>query len=387
MAQHHDTGGDLKGRQIALLLFLLVVFAVGSQTVPLYSDWLWFQEVKLTKVFLTVLTTQLTLAVAFGLTFAGLLYVNLYLASRLTTTDVLLEVEDRFGLPSRLVIEPYFRPLLIPGVLSLGVLSAFRASGAWEHYIRFANAQPFGIADPIFQTDVGFYVFRLPFLSFVYGWLITSFVLTLLLTGLAYVLFRGIQLTSRGPTVARPAKTHLLVLGALLLLIKAVGYRLDTYQLLFSPRGMVFGAGYSDINANLPALTFLATLAVFVALLCLAQIFYRGWTLVLVGLGMLVVGSIIGLGLYPGFVQRFRVVPNEIAAEGPYIAHNIHFTRQAYGLDRIDEREFPAEDTLSREELRRNDLTIKNIRLWDHRPLLTTYGQPQEIRTYYKFRS
>src|SRR5574337_205954 len=97
MAQHHDTGGDLKGRQIALLLFLLVVFAVGSQTVPLYSDWLWFQEVKLTKVFLTVLTTQLTLAVAFGLTFAGLLYVNLYLASRLTTTDVLLEVEDRFG--------------------------------------------------------------------------------------------------------------------------------------------------------------------------------------------------------------------------------------------------------------------------------------------------
>ncbi|MBZ0170647.1 hypothetical protein MELA_01414 [Candidatus Methylomirabilis lanthanidiphila] len=385
MAQYNDTSGDLKGRQIALLLLVLVVFAVGSQTVPLYSDWLWFEEVKLPKVFLTVLTTQLTLAVAFGLIFAILVYVNLYMASRLTTTDVLLEVEDRFGLPSRLVIEPYFRPLLIPGAFGLGVLSAFRASAAWEHYIRFANAQPFGIADPIFQEDVGFYVFKLPFLSFLYSWLITSVVLILLLTAVTYLLFRGIQITARGPIIARPARTHLLVLAALLFLIKAVGYRLDTYQLLYAPGGMVFGAGYSAINANLPALNFLTTLAIFVALLCLAQIFYHGWKLVLVGLGMLVVGSVIGLGLYPGFIQRFRVVPNEIVAESPYITHNIQFTRQAYGLDRIEEREFPAEETLTREELRRNDLTIKNIRLWDHRPLLTTYGQLQEIRTYYKF--
>ena len=385
MAQRSGSASDLKGRQIALLLILLVVFALGSQTVPLYSDWLWFQEVKLTRVFLTMLTTQLTLAVIFGLTFAVLLYVNLYLASRFTTTDALLEVEDRFGLPSRLVIEPYFRPLLIPGVLGLGVLSAFRASAAWERYIRFANASPFGIQDPIFQADVGFYVFQLPFLSFLYGWLITSVILILLLTAMTYFLFRGIQITTRGPIIARLARTHLLVLGALLFLIKAVGFRLDTYQLLYSPRGMVFGAGYSDINANLPALNFLTILAIFVALLCLAQIFQRGWRLVLVGLGMLAVCSAIGLGLYPGFIQRFRVVPNEIVAESPYITHNIRFTRQAYGLDRIDEQEFPAEETLTREDLRRNDLTIKNIRLWDHRPLLTTYGQLQEIRTYYKF--
>ena len=385
MAQYNGSAGELKGRQIALVLILLVVFAVGSQTVPLYSDWLWFQEVKLTKVFVTMLTTQLTLAVAFGLTFAVLLYVNLYLASRFTATDVLLEVEDRFGLPSRLVIEPYFRRLLIPGALGLGVLSAFRASAVWETYLRFINASPFGIADPIFQEDVGFYVFRLPFFSFLYSWFIASVVLTLLLTAVTYLLFRGIQVTTRGPIIARLARTHLLILGALLFLIKAFGYQLDTYRLLHSPTGVVFGAGYSEIHASLPVLTFLTTLAVFVAMLCLAQIFYRGWRLVLIGVGLLVVGSVVGLGLYPGFIQRFRVVPNEIAAESPYIAHNIHFTRQAYGLDRIDEREFPAEDTLTRDELRRNDQTIKNIRLWDHRPLLTTYGQLQEIRTYYKF--
>ncbi|MBF8261279.1 MAG: conserved membrane protein of unknown function, partial [candidate division NC10 bacterium] len=385
MALRGRAFGELKGRQIASLLLLLVIFALGSQTVPLYSDWLWFQEVTLPSVFLTILTTKLLLAVTSGLAFAVLLYVNLLLASRFTATDVLLEVEDRFGLPSRLVIEPYFRRLLLPGALGLGVLSAFQAAGEWESYLRFANTLPFGVQDPIFQKDVSFYVFRLPFLSFLYNWLMASLGLTFLLTTLTYLLYRGIQITARGPIIARLARTHLLVLGALLLLTKAFGFKLDTYQLLFSPRGLVFGAGYADIHANLPALKFLMILAIFAAVLCLAQITQRGWRLVLGGLGLLVAASVIGLALYPGFIQRFRVLPNEIVAESPYITHSIRFTRQAYGLDRIDESEFPAEEKLTREDLRRNDLTIKNIRLWDHRPLLTTYGQLQEIRTYYKF--
>ena len=385
MALRGRAFGELKGRQIASLLLLLVIFALGSQTVPLYSDWLWFQEVTLPSVFLTILTTKLLLAVTSGLAFAVLLYVNLLLASRFTATDVLLEVEDRFGLPSRLVIEPYFRRLLLPGALGLGVLSAFQAAGEWESYLRFANTLPFGVQDPIFQKDVSFYVFRLPFLSFLYNWLMASLGLTFLLTALTYLLYRGIQITARGPIIARLARTHLLVLGALLLLTKAFGFKLDTYQLLFSPRGLVFGAGYADIHANLPALKFLMILAIFAAVLCLAQITQRGWRLVLGGLGLLVAASVIGLALYPGFIQRFRVLPNEIVAESPYITHSIRFTRQAYGLDRIDEVEFPAEEKLTREDLRRNDLTIKNIRLWDHRPLLTTYGQLQEIRTYYKF--
>ncbi len=385
MARGVRTASESRGRQIALLLILLVIFALGSQVVPLYSDWLWFQEVKLPSVFLTILTTELMLAVISGLAFAALLYVNLYLATRFTAIDVLLEVEDRFGLPSRLVIEPYFRRLLIPGALGLGVFAGLQSSGEWKSYIRFSNALPFGIQDPIFQKDIGFYVFRLPFLSFVYSWLMTALGVTFLLTALTYLLYRGIQVTARGPSIARLARAHLLVLGALLLLTKAFGFRLDTYQLLYSPRGVVFGAGYSDINANLPALKFLTILAIFAALLCLAQITQRGWRLVLGGLGLLVAASVIGLGLYPGFIQRFRVTPNEIVAESPYIAHNIRFTRQAYGLDRIDEVEFPAEEKLTREDLRRNDLTIKNIRLWDHRPLLTTYAQLQEIRTYYKF--
>ena len=385
MARGLRTPGQLRGRQIALLLFLLVVFSLSSQAVPLYSDWLWFREIKLQSVFLTILTTKILLACAFGLAFALLLYVNLSLAGRFAATDVLLEVEDRFGLPSRLVIEPYFRRLLIPGALALGVLSAVQAAAEWETYIRFTNTLPFGARDPIFQRDIGFYVFRLPFLSFLYNWLIISFGVTFLLTALTYLLYRGIQLTARGPIIARMARAHLLVLGACLLLIKAFGYRLEIYQLLLSPRGVISGAGYTDIHANLPALQLLSLLAVFAALLCLAQIIQRGWRWMLGGVALLIASSIIGLILYPGFIQRFRVIPNEIVAESPYIAHGIRSTRQAYGLDRIEDLEFPAEERLTREDLRRNDLTIKNIRLWDHRPLLTTYAQLQEIRTYYKF--
>ncbi len=385
MARGLRTPGEHRGRQVALLLIVLVIFSLSSQAVPLYSDWLWFREIKLQSVFLTILTTKILLASTFGLAFALLLYANLSLAGRFTATDVLLEVEDRFGLPSRLVIEPYFRRLLIPGALALGVLSALQAAGEWETYIRFTNALPFGVRDPIFERDVGFYIFRLPFLSFLYNWLIISFGATFLLTAVTYLLYRGIQLTARGPIIARMARAHLLILVACLLLIKAFGYRLETYQLLFSPSGALFGAGYADIHAKLPALQLLSMLAVFAALLCLAQIIQRGWRFALGGVGLLVAASVVGQTLYPGFIQRFRVVPNEIVAESPYIAHNITFTRQAYGLDRIDDLEFPSEESLTRDDLRRNDLTIKNIRLWDHRPLLTTYGQLQEIRTYYKF--
>jgi hypothetical protein len=185
--------------------------------------------------------------------------------------------------------------------------------------------------------------------------------------------------------VASHARAHLLTLGALILLVKAGGYYLDTYDLLFSPRGIIFGAGYSDINAQLPALRVLTILSLVCAAICIWQIGRRGIRPVFIALAVLLVGNIIGLGIYPTLLQRFRVVPNEVVAERPYIEQNIKFTRMAYGLDRIQEEEFPAEETLTAEDLRKNDATIKNIRLWDHRPLLVTYAQLQEIRTYYRF--
>ena len=370
---------------IGPILIVFVILGVLGQALPLYTDYLWFQEVKLASVFTTILWTKVALALAAGLAFAAVVYVNVYLAARSTASDVLVELEDPFGLPSRLVIEPLFRKFLLPGALVLGFLAGSQAAGQWETFLRFVNAQPFNVQDPLFGRDVGFYVFRLPFLETLYTWAMTALGLTFLLVVATTVLHRGIQITPRGPRVASHARAHLLTLGALILLVKAGGYYLDTYDLLFSPRGIIFGAGYSDINAQLPALRVLTILSLVCAAICIWQIGRRGIRPVFIALAVLLVGNIIGLGIYPTLLQRFRVVPNEVVAERPYIEQNIKFTRMAYGLDRIQEEEFPAEETLTAEDLRKNDATIKNIRLWDHRPLLVTYAQLQEIRTYYRF--
>ncbi len=369
----------------APILIVIVVLGLLGQVVPLYTDYLWFQEIKLTSVFTTVLWTKAVLALVAGLAFALLVYVNVRLAARSTPGDVLVELDDPFGLPSRLVIEPLFRKFLLPGALVLGLLAASQASGQWETLLRFLNAQPFNVQDSLFGRDVGFYVFRLPLFSMLYAWAMLGLGLTFLAVAATSVLHRGIQVTARGPRVATHARAHLLTLGALLLVVKAAGYSLDTYNLLLSPRGIVFGAGYSDINAQLPALRILTILSLGCAAVCIWQIGRRGIRPVLIALAVLIGAHVLGLGIYPNTLQRFRVVPNELAAERPYIEQNVKFTRMAYGLDRIQEQEFPAEETLRPEDLQRNDPTIKNIRLWDHRPLLATYGQLQEIRTYYRF--
>ena len=370
---------------IAPIVLGFLALNVVGQVLPLYTDYLWFQEVKLASVFTTILWYKVLLGVAGGLLFALVLYVNVRVAARSKAGDVLMELEDPLGLPSRLVIEPLFRRFLLPGALILGILAGMHAAGQWETVLRFLHGQPFNIQDPLFGRDVSFYAFRLPLLETLYGWAFAVLAIAFLLTVATYVLHRGIQITPRGPAVATHARAHLLILGALILITKAGGYYLDIYNLLLSPTGIVFGAGYSDINASLPALRVLAVLAVACAALCIWQIGRRGIRPVLVALGILLAANVVGLGVVPSVMQRFRVVPNEMVAERPYIEQNIKYTRMAYGLDRIAEEEFPADETLSIADLRKNDATIKNIRLWDHRPLLATYAQLQEIRTYYRF--
>ncbi len=206
-----------------------------------------------------------------------------------------------------------------------------------------------------------------------------------MLTAAVYVLQRSLVLTARGPRLAGAARLHLLGLAALVLLLRGVGFWLDRYDLLYSRRGVVFGASYTDVNASLPVLGWLVVLALACAVACVVQMFRPGWRFLVAGLMVFVLFWVLGLGVYPALLQRFRVTPNELAAERPYIEHNIRMTREAYLLDRVAEKEFAAEENLTVAALERNRLTIKNIRLWDHRPLLVTYGKLQEIRTYYKF--
>jgi hypothetical protein len=374
----------MKGFISLFFLAILLVFLFFGRTISLYTDWLWFHEVGFPQVFTTVLKFELILGVFFGGLFALLLYYNVKLASRASGDPQIVE-PSVINLPSADLVDPLLRRWLLPVVIVLGFFAASHAAGHWKTLLLFFNSVPFALEDPVFNRDISFYVFRLPAISALYNWLNFTLSFTFLATAVIYLLYRGIQYTPQALSLTNRARTHLLVLIAAILLVKSAGYMLDTFELLYSSRGAAFGASYADIHASLPTLRFMALLALIASGLCLAQIYRRGFKYILVGGGSLIVAHVVGLGLYPSLLQRFRVVPNEIAAERPFIERSIQFTRRAYGLDQVETVEFPAEEKLSAADLERNVLTIKNIRLWEHRPLLATLAQLQEIRTYYKF--
>jgi hypothetical protein len=177
---------------IGPILILLVILGLVGQALPLYTDYLWFQEVKFTTVFTTILWTKFALGLVAGLAFALFVYVNVRLAARSTSGDVLVELDDPFGLPGRLVIEPLFKRFLLPGSLVLGFLAGSQAAAQWETFLRFFNAQPFNVQDPLFGRDLGFYVFRLPLFGTLYTWAMLALGLTFILVVATGVLYRGV---------------------------------------------------------------------------------------------------------------------------------------------------------------------------------------------------
>ncbi|HEV8307837.1 MAG TPA: UPF0182 family protein [Methylomirabilota bacterium] len=368
-----------------LLVIALVALFLLLEAVPFYTDWLWFQEVGYEGVFLGVVGLRGALFLVVGLVSFAFLGANLRAAAYARPPDVFWELEEPLGLPSRVILEPLLRRALVPVTVALAVIFGLSASSEWQTLLAFRNAQPFGIADPIFNRDIGFYVFRLPLWRYGLDWVFLLGGVTLLTTALLYFLGRVLVLTARGPVITARARVHLLALAALLLFAKAVDFYLDRFELLYSHRGAVFGATYTDVHATLPALSVLAALAALCGIAALVQILRRGARPVFAGLVVLALGWLVGVWAYPALVQRLRVAPNALVAESPFIAHHIRLTRQAFGLDRIEEREFPVRESLEPADLARNAPTLRNIRLWDHGPALATFAQLQEIRTYYRF--
>jgi hypothetical protein len=368
---------------ILLALFLIIVSL--RQIITLYTDWLWFQELRYPQVFTGSLLYKFILGSLGGGLFFIVAYINIWIAAKHAHGLSFFEQQSVIELPSPDLIDPLFKRALLPAALLLGLFTAPQAAGHWETFLLYWNSGSFNLSDPLFGYDISFFIFHLPVYWGIYYWLMAVVSLTLVATAVVYLLYRGIQYGPTGLYLSERARTHLLTLIALLLALKAFGYVLESFDLVYSRQGAAFGAGYTDIFANLPALRGLSFVALAAAGLCAAQIFRAGFTLILAGVGTLVVVHFIGLNLYPSLLQRFRVIPNEVEAEREYITRNIRYTRQAYGLDKVESKDFPAEENLTTADLKRNDATIKNIRLWEHKPLLATYAQLQEIRTYYKF--
>jgi len=370
-------------RLLVLAVFALLFFA-GPSLVRFYTDWLWFGEVGYQQVFLTMLRAQGTLfTIAFAIA-AVWLTANLRIALA-TVGDLRPVFMTREGIEVPLPGRQQLRMIASGLAAILAAVIALYASSQWETWLTWRNAVPFGQADPVLGRDAGFYVFSLPFFQFVRG--LAQGLVLLAAVGAGALYFASGSLTSRFgsmPWMTPGARRHLSLLAAVFLLLLAFGAWLSQAEQLVQPSGVIYGPGYSDVNGRMPAALILSAVCVVGAVLALLQAFTpRNWPIPLaVALYMV---AAIGGQVYSTLLQRFVVTPNEQSRESPFIQHNIDATRRAFGLDRVEARDLSGDALLTRDDVTRNATTIENVRLWDHQPLLDTFGQLQVIRTYYDF--
>jgi uncharacterized protein len=382
------------GRRGAILPIIAGIFVLwfvvrgGSGT---FTDYLFFSEVGFTHVFRTVVGTQFSLVLGFGLLFFAILWGNLVLAERLAPgfrplgpgDEIVARYRDTVG-------DNGGRVRLVVSII-FSLIAGAGASGEWQHWLLFRHAQSFGTKDPLkgsflFGRDIGFYVFRLPFLQFLVGWLFTAVLVAALLTAVAHYLNGGIRLAPVALDRVTPhVRAHLSVLFAALALVKAFGYLVQRWTLLYSGKGIVQGATYTDIHARLPAVNLLFFASIVATVLLLVNVRRRGWTYPAVAVGLWLVLSVVVGAIYPAIVQSIRVNPQENAKERPFIKRNIAATRAAIGIEGVAVSNYSYTDALSSDDLAGNQDTVRNIRLWDPKVTTDTYESLQSVKSYYAF--
>lgn len=390
------------------IIFLLII--IPSLLAEMLTDWMWFDSQNLADVYTTRLWLALGVFVAATVLAGVLLYLNWMLAWRVSRPAAIYpgQIEP---IPRRFV--PW---ITLAAAVIVSIFLGLSIAEQWQTILLYLNGGSFGQTDPIFNTDIGFYVFSLPFLRLLRGWAIALLVVAAIGTVVVYILNNLAQLTTQFNDLQRRATlgdagrrtkdedlpsfmrssssvfrldrgvtTHLSILGAIFLALVAVGYWLDRYDLLYSSRSIAYGAGYTDVNAKLPALNIMMVIVGIVVILLLVNIRVRTWRLLVGALGAWLLALIIVDGIYPYVIQQFVVKPSESELEKPYILNNIAATRQAFGLDKFHERDVPAVTSVTQQQLQENAGIVDNIRLWDYRPLQDTYRQLQGIRPYYSF--
>ncbi len=376
----------LKNKFFPLLILVSVLLSLISYLLNLYSDWLFFDETGFSSVF----TTTLYAKTGAGLLFGGLLFlfvqINLHFANRaqFPLSGMHLLGAGNLGINRDQAVR-LCKPVSMLVSFVLALLAGNLGAMKWEDLLFFANRLTVGTVDPLIGKDVGFYLFSLPLLDAVKG--VSGFIIlaAAALATAVYYVRGGILLTERGVAIDEKVRRHLAVLVGIFACVVAAGFYLDSFKLLYVDNGAFYGAGYVDVNSRLltyRVLTFLTPLAG--AMLAIG--IWKGvWRMALLAPAIVVALYMLGIRVYPGVLQKFKVAPNEMALETPYIMNNITATRFGYDLEKIETVPFDVDTKLTAADIANNDATIKNIRLWDHAPLLKTYSQLQQIRTYYKF--
>lgn len=368
---------------VGIFVLLLVVLASAR----FYTDVLWFQEVGLTSILWTSLSASFGVGLAVGLLVAAVIWLNLFIAARLAPAyRVSVGADPRFDPFERYreMLMPYQRRLrlLVAGVM--GFLAGGAAGDEWQTVLLWQNRVDFGTQDPQFGRDVGFYVFDLPFLENVLGWLTFVVGASIVLSLGAHYFFGSIRLLPRMRGIAAGALAHLSVLLGILALVRAGRYWLGQYQLNFSPRGVVTGASYTDVHAQLPALKLLALISIVSAVLFIVNIWFRRVSLPIAAVGIWILTAFLAGGVWPWWVQRFSVEPQELDRERPFIQRNLAATRESFGLTDVQQRSFGA-SAVSAEQVNENQALLNNVRVWDPTILQRAYEQLQAIRLYYTF--
>ena len=370
---------------VVALALLFVFFLLVPALVRLAAEWPWFSSLGYERVFATRLLAQALLGLGVGVVAFAFLYVNLRLAQRGLVPDPLVVRFDAGA--SAVDVTRLLRRLALPAALGLALLVGLGAAGGWLSVLQLLHRTAFGVRDPVFGRDVGYYVFAVPVFEGAIGLLTTVTLLTLTAVILLYVVRRDVVVFQRRVTVEPSARLHLAVLAALMFLLAALRvYFVQLPGLLYSTTGPLAGASYSDLHAKLTGLR----LAGFAALAGGALVLWGAQSQrlarnTLLALGLYFGVSLLSVGLYPAIVQKLVVAPNELVKETPQLAYHIAATRRAWGLDSVATRDLTGEARLTERDIRANRATIDNVRLWDRDPLLQTFGQLQEIRTYYDF--
>ncbi len=377
--------GDLAIKRLRRIIIAAIVLIIGflSLGAEFYTDLLWFDNLGYASVFWTVVISKWLLYLLVGIVFFAFIFVNLQL-TKPVIGETISNIQA-FPQIAQVLTSKRVSTVFVVVALVLAVMGSAAAGGNWELLQSFIHAVSTGETDPLFSRDIGFYLFKLPFYKYAYELVMSLLVMTIIPVGFIYFVFGSFGFAKFKVIIKGRARYHLAVLSALLFIVQGLGYRVAMYNLVYSTRGVVSGASYTDVTVLVPGYKILFWLAILTAILMIVAAIIRKARYMVASVVLLVAGSLLIGGIYPNLIQNFVVEPNELAKESPYIKFNIESTLKAYGLDQIEEREFELGPELSYQALKQEKGLIDNIRLWDYRPLLASYGQLQEMRLYYDF--
>ncbi|MBN9391240.1 MAG: UPF0182 family protein [Chloroflexi bacterium] len=375
---------------IILAVVIVLLLLLGPNLISFWTDMMWFQEVQQTGVFWVRFWQPLiTFAIAFVIAFAVIM-VNVSVARRFGPSGPVINTQDN---PMAALLGGGVRFLNWAFVAAAVIISLFLAGAAsskWQTILFYLNAAPWTDKEPIYNNSVGFYVFDVPFISFLQGWAVGLFVVALIASLAIY--FLRFTLAGQAFSFTPAIKTHASVLGAILLGLFAFGYQISNWDLVYSNRGRVYGTSATDYDAQFPANTILTFIVAAAAILLLANIFIRntrrGVTLLVAASLIWLVGHILIAGVYPSVYQNFSVKPNELSKEQKYISNTIAMTRKAFGLElntNVKEVPFQGTATLTQQDIQNNPYIEDNARLWDYDKLKGIYDLTQTLRRYYDF--